>query len=110
MSLDISFTTKKKVICPHCGETVKTEDGFSVYSGGRAWFSMLEELGYYVPFEKRTEKDDWYGRDMTLTTEQLDRVYQFVKSNPEISESMQVLGLLAAAKFEGDDVVVNADW
>ena len=110
MGLDIQFTTQKKVLCPHCGEIVKTEDGYSVESSGRAWRSILEELGYYVPYEKRTEENDWYGRDMKLTGEQLEKVYQFIRSNPELYQSQQVLGLIAAAKCDGDTVILNADW
>ena len=110
MSLDIRFTVKRDIICPHCGKVFKTEDGYSTKSGGRGWYPILEDLGYYVPYDKRTDANDWYGKDMVLTDEQLDEVYQFVKKHPDLYSATDVLGLIAMARYEKRSVAVNADW
>lgn len=70
MSLDITIMERKAVRCPHCGEVVNTVDVASTDSGGRLWYDFLEKLGYYVPYEKRTKENDWYGKDMVLDNEQ----------------------------------------
>ena len=110
MSLDIRFTIKKAVICPHCEKVVKLEDGCSVSSGGRGWYPILEKLGYYVPYDERTEENDWYGKDMVLSDEQMDEVFQFVDRHPDLCEAGNILGLLAVARLKGNSVAVNADW
>ena len=58
MSLDITFTRRKKIVCPKCGEVVGHNDLDTVDSGGRLWFPFLEQIGYYVPYDKRTEEND----------------------------------------------------
>lgn len=110
MGLDIRFTQQKKRVCPHCGKelaepiVIDTED-----SGGRAWYPFLESIGYYVPYEERTEENDWYGKDMVLTKEQAEDAYKFVKKNDVYNRQMIAM-LISAAVMENDDVVVNADW
>ena len=110
MSLDIRFTVKRDIICPHCGMVVKTEDGYSAESGGRGWYPILTDLGYYVPYDKRTGANDWYGKDMVLTDEQLDKVYCFVKKLSDLYSAADILGLIAMARYEKCSVAVNADW
>lgn len=111
MGLDISFTERRNVICPHCGEIVKTEDVRTDYSGGRSWYPILEYLGYYVPYEQRTEETDWYGKDMVLTEEQTKEVYRQIKMNIfEFYRAEQVMSLIAQASMNGSLVVINADW
>lgn len=109
MSLDISFTQRRKNICPHCGEITGHTDVVTVDSGGGVWYPFLEEIGYYVPYEQRTEENDWYGKDMVLTKEQIGRAYKFVKEN-EMYNWFVIKGLLAESLMENDSVVVNADW
>jgi hypothetical protein len=109
MSLDITFTRKKNIICPHCGEvtgqiSVEYSDG-----GGRGWYPLLESLGYYVPLEQRTEANDWCGKDMVLTHEQIDEAYSFVKKH-DLYGSEGAQSLLAKAMCEKDIVAVYADW
>ena len=110
MSLDVQFAIRKNVICPHCGKLVKVEQEDYVGSGGRGWYPILKDLGYYVPYKERTEENDWYGKDMVLTPEQLDMVYQFIKKNPDLYEASFLLGFMAMALHEKLTVVVNADW
>ena len=110
MSLDIRFIARKNILCPHCGEVVTTEDVDCVDSGGRGWYPILESLGYYVPYDQRTEENDWYGKDMGLTMEQAHMVYGFIAKNPDLYGARAVKSLIAFAEFEGCDVIVNADW
>ena len=108
MGLDIRFTQRKKIVCPKCGEVITTIDKQSALSGGRAWYPFLETIGYYVPYEKQTEENDWYGKDMVLTKEQAEYAYRFAKE--EVYNWHEVIGLIAVAICEKDDIVVNADW
>lgn len=110
MSLDIHFTSRKNVICPHCNKVVKTEDVYETDSGGRGWYDILEALGYYVPYDQRTEENDWYGKDMVLTTEQAKQVYTFIRKNPNLYNADDVLGLITTAIVDENAVVINADW
>lgn len=110
MSLDIRFTSYEGVICPHCGEVVGRKEIDCVDSGGRGWYPILKKLGYYVPYEQRTEENDWYGKDMTLTVEQVGKVRQFVRDNSGLYNSREILVLTDAALLDDNKVVVNADW
>jgi hypothetical protein len=109
MGLDITITQRKKNICPHCGKVTGYSDVCSASSGGRGWYPFLELIGYYVPYELRTEENDWYGKDMALTKEQANHAYHFVKDE-EIYNWREIRGLIAVALVEKDDIVVNADW
>lgn len=109
MGLDVRFTQRKKIICPKCGEIVGHTDVRDVHCGGRGWYPLLELFGYYVPYEERTEENDWYGKDMVLTEEQADETYRFVKKN-DLYDADGVAMLIASARYEKDDIVVNADW
>jgi hypothetical protein len=108
MSLDITFTRRKNIVCPKCGEVVGHTDVNCVGSGGRGWYPILESLGYYVPYEQRTDENNWYGKDMVLTEKQADELYQFVKN--DLYNSVGLRELIAAALYEKDSIVVNADW
>lgn len=109
MGLDITFTRRKNIVCPKCCEVVSHNDVAYADGGGRGWYPILESLGYYVPYEQRTKENDWYGKDMVLTKEQAEAVYQFVKKN-DLYGSDGVQSLIALALFEGDNIVVNANW
>ena len=109
MGLDVRFIQRKKNVCPKCGEIVGYTDVMEVYCGGKGWYPLLESYGYYVPHDQRTEENDWYGKDMTLTVEQADEAYHFVKCN-DLYDSDNVAKLIAYARYEKDDIVVNADW
>jgi hypothetical protein len=110
MGLDITFKQRKKLICPKCGEIVGHTEVSEVMCGGRTWYPLLESFGYYVPYEQRTEENNWCGKDMTLTAEQADEAYRFVKKNRDMYDSDGVAMLIASARYENDDIVVNADW
>ena len=110
MGLDITFTERENVICPHCGEVVATRDVVTEHSGGRIWYDILEDIGYYVPHDKRTEENDWYGKDMVLTTEQAERLYWYAMEHRDICEAYNVTGLVARAMLNKNAVVINADW
>lgn len=109
MSLDIRFTSYEDVKCPHCGEIVGRKEVESVISGGCKWYPILEELGYYVPHDQRTEENDWYGKDMVLTVEQADKVRRFVTDNPDLYYC-DVQLFIDSALYNHYTIVVNADW
>lgn len=77
MGLDITVMERKAVRCPHCGEVISSVDVASTDSGGRLWYDFLEKLGYYVPYEKRTKENDWYGKDMVLDNEQAKQLTDY---------------------------------
>lgn len=108
MGLDVSVIRRKDLICPKCGEVVDTISMEEVDSGGRIWYPFLEEIGYYIPYDKRTEENDWYGKDMKLTKQQTDKLYKFVKKNRPFC-SDEIMELVTSARLEGQDVVINAD-
>lgn len=109
MGLDITVTHRKRLVCPKCGEVVGGYDIDSVDGGGRAWYDILEAIGYYVPYDKRTEENDWYGKDMILTDEQAKQFHDFA-NHDDLYGGLAIARLIAAAKYAGDDVVINADW
>lgn len=109
MGLDITISRRRIIVCPKCGTISGYEEVDEVDSGGRKWYDVLESIGYYVPYELRTECKDWYGEDMKLTDEQIDKVVQFLEKESVFNGSI-VLDLIAMAKLKGHDVVINADW
>ena len=109
MSLDITIKERKEFRCPDCGRLVTTQDIDAECSGGRVWYNFLEQIGYYVPCGKRTEENDWYGKDMVLTEEQAKQLAQFVYDyQPTDYGGIEVL--VAMALLHGNKVVINADW
>lgn len=111
MGLDIYFTKRKNIVCPRCGELVTTEDVRIVGSSGRTWYPILESLGYYVPHDQRTEENNWYDKDMCLTTEQTREVYKYVKEHfDDLYCGDEVLGLIATTLVDENVLVINASW
>ena len=106
MGLDIRFTQRHKIICPHCGTIVDHKDFEEVDSSGRVWYQFLESIGYYVP---GAEHDEWYGKDMVLTDEQAKKLYQFVSMNDTYNDG-EIKRIIAVTLLEEDAIVVNADW
>lgn len=106
MSLDIRFTQRHKIVCPHCGTIVDHKDFEEVGSGGRVWYQFLESIGYYKPNAKN---DEWYGKDMVLTEDQAKKLYEFVSKYDAYNDG-EIKRIVAVALFEKDDIVVNADW
>ena len=109
MSLDITIKERKEFRCPDCGRLVTTQDIDAEDSGGGVWYDLLESVGYYVPYEKRTEENDWYGDDMVLTEEQAKQLADFVSDNQPYN-TRDVECLVARALLHGNKVVINADW
>lgn len=110
MGLDINFKSCKNVICPHCGKVVGTKVDDSEHSGGRGWYPILEQLGYYVPYDQRTEENDWYGKDMVLTKEQKTQVSDFIRKHLDLYNAHAVYGLICRSIVDGSEVAINADW
>lgn len=109
MGLDIEIAQIRTIRCPHCGEAVEDRIVGSAESGGRAWYPFLESVGYYVPYNKRTEENDWYGKDMELTKDQIDHLFRYCQDN-EMFNYHEVASIAAMALTLGDAVVINANW
>ena len=109
MGLDISIKQKHIIRCSECGNFVEARIVSDVHSGGRTWYPFLESIGYYVPYDKRTVENDWYGCDMELTKEQSDYLFRYCQDN-EVYNYHEVISLVAVAEAMGDAVVINADW
>lgn len=109
MSLDITIKEMKEFRCPDCGRLVTTQDIDAVDSCGRLWYDFLEPIGYYVPYENRTEENDWYGEDMVLTEEQAKQLADFVSDNQPYN-TRDVECMVARSLMRGNKVVINADW
>ena len=86
----------------------RTDNGEWIY-GGRVWYNFLESVGYYVPYKKRTEKNDWYGKDMVLTEAQAKQLADFVSENQPYN-ALNVKCLIASALLNDNKVIINADW
>ena len=109
MGLDITIKERKEFRRPDCGRLVTTQDIDAECSSGRVWYDFLEPIGYYVPYEKRTEENDWYGKDMVLTEEQAKQLADFVSDNKPYN-ARDIECLVARALLHGNKVVINADW
>lgn len=109
MGLDITVTQKRTLRCPHCGESVDERIVAEADSNGRVWYPFLEAVGYYVPYEKRTEENDWCCKDMELTKEQSSYIFRYCQDN-EVYNYHEVASLVAMAEALGDAVVINANW
>lgn len=109
MGLDITVMERKDVRCPYCGEVVNTVDVASTDSSGRLWYDFLERLGYYVPYKKRTEKNNWYGKDMVLDNEQAKQLVDYAMKK-EVYNWDGVEWIVTEALAHGNKVVINADW
>lgn len=109
MGLDITVIERKDVRCPHCGEVVNTVNVDSTDSGGSLWYDFLEKLGYYVPYEKRTKENDWYGKDMVLDNEQAKQLVDYAVKK-EVCNWDDVDRVVTMALLHENKVVINADW
>lgn len=109
MGLDIMVMEYKDIRCPRCGEVVNTVEVYGTDSNGSLWYDFLERLGYYVPYEKRTEKNDWYGKDMVLDNEQAKQLADYAVKK-EVYNWDGVEWIVTEALAHGNKVVINADW
>lgn len=109
MSLDITIREQQEFHCPDCGRLVTTQDIGAECSSGRVWYDFLEPIGYYVPYEKQTEENNWCGEDMVLNEEQAKRLLDFVSDkHPYNARDLECL--VARALLNGNKVIINADW
>lgn len=97
--------------CPHCGKPIEGTIRGYVKSSGYVWKRFLEKIGYYAPYEIRKiePERDFYGKDVTLTSEQAKDLAEFVKVY-EPYQWVSILALVDCAIENGDFVVINADW
>lgn len=111
MGFDITISRYDVGKCPHCGKPIKGTIRDYVESGGRVWKEYLEEIGYYAPYEIREKEPerDFYGKDMTLTTEQAKSLAAFSRVR-DVYSWVSIVGLVDCAIENGDFVVINADW
>ncbi len=72
-------------------------------------YGFLKDIGYYVPHGELSEKNDWYGKDMVLTKEQAKNLVKYIKDNGSFDYG-EIKALVSEAIFDGDDVVISADW
>lgn len=111
MGLDITACRCHMEKCPHCGKPIKDTIRDQVDSCGRVWTEYLEKIGYYAPYEIR-EKElerDFYGKDMTLTSEQAMDLANFARKH-DLYNWASIMELVARAIEYDDFVVINADW
>lgn len=109
MGLDITVMERKDVRCPHCGEVINTVEVDGINSGGSLWYDFLEKIGYYVPYEKRTKENDWYGKDMVLDNEQAKQLVDYAVKK-EVYNWDDVDRVVTMALLHENKVVINADW
>lgn len=110
MGLDIRFKTQEPIICPHCGETVDYKTIDETNSGGRVWYEFLENIGYYVPDEKRTnETPGKYDEDMVLSIDQIKTLRKFLKTH-DIYKHGDIDRMALKALVDKQSMIVNADW
>lgn len=109
MGLDITVMEYKDIRCPRCGEVVNTVEVYGTDSNGSLWYDFLERLGYYVPYEKRTKENDWYGKDMVLDNEQAKQLVDYAVKK-EVYNWDGVESVVTEALAHGNKVVINADW
>ena len=111
MGLDITVSRCDVAKCPHCGKPIRGTIRDYVDSGGRSWKEYLEKIGYYAPYEIREKEPerDFYGKDMTLTSEQAKDLATFAKEH-KLYNWASIVALVDCAIENGDFVVINADW
>lgn len=109
MGLYIMISERKEYHCPNCGVPVGHTDIASTDSGGRLWYDFLEKIGYYVPYEKRTKENDWYGKDMVLDNEQAKQLADYAVKK-EVYNRDDVERVVAMALMHENEVVINANW
>lgn len=97
--------------CPHCGKPIRGTIRDYEYSGGRVLKEYLEKIGYYEPYEIREKEPerDFYGKDMTLTSEQAKDLATFAREH-DLYGWESIVALVDCAIENGDFVVINADW
>lgn len=111
MGFDIKVSRYDVGKCPHCGKPIKGKIRDYEESGGRVWKEYLEEIGCYAPYEirKKEPERDFYGKDMTLTTEQEKSLAAFARER-NVYRWINIVELVDCAIENGDFVIINAVW
>ena len=111
MGFSITVSRCDVAKCPHCGQPIRGTIRDYEYSGGRVWKEYLEKIGYYAPYEIREKEPerDFYGKDMTLTSEQAMDLANFARKH-DLYNWASIMELVARAIEDDDFVVINADW
>lgn len=112
MGLDITIYEKEPIICPHCKTIVDYNTVDEVTSGGKDWYDFLENIKYYIPYEKwnkNKHEASWYGQDMILTLEQATNMVKFARQH-KVYNYYEIEQLVRDTKLEGHSIVINADW
>lgn len=68
-----------------------------------------KKLSYYVPYEKRTKENDWYGKDMVLDNEQAKQLADYAVKKAVYNWD-GVEWIVTEALAHGNKVVINANW
>ena len=109
MGLDITISERKECRCPNCGIPVGYTYIASADSDGRAWYEFLENIGYCIPYGKRTEEKDWNCLDMVLDNEQAKQLADYAVKK-EVYNWDGVESVVATALMHENKVVINANW
>lgn len=109
MGMDVTVSRVHEIKCPDCGIVVTKTVQDYVESSGRGWYGFLQLLGYYVPYDERTEENDWYGKDMELTEPQARGLVKYAYEN-DLYCKERIESLIAIGLLRGDKIVINADW
>lgn len=109
MGLDVSIKSQEPIICPHCKEVALYKLDEIIYENGREWYNFLEKIGYYVSYKNRTQRNDWYGKDMVLSDEQIHKLKNFVELN-NVYYKDKIYFLVLKAIDKKYRVVINAEW
>lgn len=106
---DIMISERKEYRCPNCGIPVGHIDIASTDSGGFVWYEFLKNIGYYVPYGKRTEEKNGNGWDMVLDNEQAKQLINYAVKK-EVYNWGGVERVVATALMHENKVVINAAW
>lgn len=109
MGLDITIMERKDYCCPDCGKLVHSQIVSDIPSGGKVWYRYLESIGYYVPYEKRTAENDWYGKDRILSDEEAEALADFASENLVYNADL-IVSFIAIALLHKNKIVIKADW
>ena len=120
-SIDVEREDKTST-CLECGKPIEQNPGRKKkkFCSDKCrmlwWNSHSEEVNRKANYSctcafcgKRTEENDWYGKDMVLTEEQAKQLADFVSDNQPYN-ARDVECLVARALLHGNKVVINADW
>lgn len=102
MSLSVTVKRVKEMKCPHCGEVAGYETLDVYHTGSSEWENFLTEIGYY-PLE------EWYAEDKLLTESEVRAMVKAMRSK-DIDVYKGLMSFVALALYEGNKIVINANW